>query len=1134
MAGRTTQTTKNTDIVNLDAFSPDPLTNVADAVPPTTDIVLRQAIVSIQAVGGPRPEGNLGATAFQFTVTRAGNTAIPASVDWRVLAAAGASADAADFIGGMLPSGTVAFAAGETSKTITVLAAADNQIEADETFSVQLSANDTSVAIAQDTASATILNDDSHAELRISAGGAPADSFMVLQEHDTGQVTYKFDIHRSGDLNRATTANWHVAPSGAAPAAGTDFAGGVPPSGAVFFAPGETVKTVTVLVAGDTKVETNETFDVVISTPNNDATVMKSTATGVIVNDDHLSELYIHPANSQDNQFVVKQEGNAGATQYSFEIFRSGDVDRVTAANWKVTPSGAHAANAADFMGNALPSGTAVFGMGEFSKIVTIQVAGDKKFENDETFDVVVTTASPDSIVVDGTATGVIINDDKLSELYIASGETDGFETFIVKNEGDAGVTQYKFRIDRAMDIGRVTTVDWNVTPSAVNPVSISDFAGGAFPSGTVTFAVGETQKFVTIKMAGDTKVEANEAFDIVLSNPSADSVVMKSTATGVLINDDHLSELYIHPKDSPGDQFVVKKEGDAGSTQYSFEIFRSGDVDRVTAANWKVTPSGAHAANAADFMGNVLPSGTAVFGMGEFSKIVTIQVAGDKKFENDETFEVVVTTASPDSVVIDGTAAGVIVNDDKLSELYIASGETDGFETFIVKAEGDAGVTQYTFRIDRAMDAGRVTTVDWHVTPSAVNPVSTSDFTGGAFPSGTVTFAVGETQKFVTIKVAGDTKVETNESFDIVLSNPSADSVVMKSTATGAIMNDDSPSKLSILPGEPALFNYFVSKAEGNAGATQYTYAIHRGGELGRVTVADWHVAPTGVNPASASDFIGGLPSGSVVFNAGESTKLIAVNVHSDGTAEADESFQVVLSTSSADAEVTQATAGGIILNDDQPGVVSIAALTPHRTEGDRGLTPFTFVVTRTGDTATQASAHWQVSGDANNGANAADFGGGLPPSGTVTFAAGQQSQTIAVNVNGDTQFEADETFFVTLSNASPSLIIGAGSAASTIVNDDTGRVPAGLVSTGLASPAMSFMGGSDPATPPPAGAIAPEDVPPPSMWTGGPELTDFTGELAGAFWRDVPDAAVLAGMANWLPSENPAYLMPNRDLLA
>ena len=98
---------------------------------------------------------------------------------------------------------------------------------------------------------------------------------------------------------------------------------------------------------------------------------------------------------------------------------------------------------------------------------------------------------------------------------------------------------------------------------------------------------------------------------------------------------------------------------------------------------------------------------------------------------------------------------------------------------------------------------------------------------------------------------------------------------------------------------------------------------------------------------------------------------------------------------------------------------------------------------MTRSGSTAGTSSVSYAVSGGT---ANAADFGGTLP-SGTVSFAAGETSKTITVNVSGDTTVEPDESFNVVLSSPAGATI-GTGTASSTILNDD------------VAAPALSIDG--------------------------------------------------------------------------
>ncbi len=66
------------------------------------------------------------------------------------------------------------------------------------------------------------------------------------------------------------------------------------------------------------------------------------------------------------------------------------------------------------------------------------------------------------------------------------------------------------------------TGASWAVTGQRrLNPAAVgSDFAGAALPSGTVSFAAGETSKTITVNVAADTVVEPDEGFTVTLSSP--------------------------------------------------------------------------------------------------------------------------------------------------------------------------------------------------------------------------------------------------------------------------------------------------------------------------------------------------------------------------------------------------------------------------------------------------------------------------------------------------------------------------------------------------------------------------------------------------------------------------------------
>ncbi|TPG37697.1 hypothetical protein EAH89_29970 [Roseomonas nepalensis] len=126
-------------------------------------------------------------------------------------------------------------------------------------------------------------------------------------------------------------------------------------------------------------------------------------------------------------------------------------------------------------------------------------------------------------------------------------------------------------------------------------------------------------------------------------------------------------------------------------------------------------------------------------------------------------------------------------------------------------------------------------------------------------------------------------------------------------------------------------------------------------------------------------------------------------------------------------------------------------AALDANGFEGQGGATPFTFLVTRTGETSGFSSADWIVQGSGEHPASAADFAGGVLPYGTVLFRPGETTKTITIQVAGDTAVEADESFTLTWRETSFGTVVEAPPMDGIIHNDDgsSPQEPVSLAST-------------------------------------------------------------------------------------
>ncbi|MEB3195130.1 MAG: bluetail domain-containing putative surface protein [Cyanobacteriota bacterium] len=113
-----------------------------------------------------------------------------------------------------------------------------------------------------------------------------------------------------------------------------------------------------------------------------------------------------------------------------------------------------------------------------------------------------------------------------------------------------------------------------------------------------------------------------------------------------------------------------------------------------------------------------------------------------------------------------------------------------------------------------------------------------------------------------------------------------------------------------------------------------------------------------------------------------------------------------------------------------------AIAPLAANRGEGYSGPTPFTFTVSRLGNSAAAGSVRWRAAGSGSKPTDGADFSG--VTSGTLSFAAGQSSRILTINAAGDLRQENDETFSVTLSSPTGGILGSTAVAAATIRNDD------------------------------------------------------------------------------------------------
>ena len=622
-------------------------------------------------------------------------------------------------------------------------------------------------------------------------------------------------------------------------------------------------------------------------------------------------------------------------------------------------------------------SGTLTFPPGTTSQTITVQVNGDNMDELDETFQVLLSNPVNAGIIMP-LATGIIRNDD--NQLSIDD---------VTVTEGNAGVTNAVFTVTLTSANGQPLTVTVNYATADGSAVAGLDYQS---TSGTLTFDPGVTDQTIIVPVNGDTLDEINETFVVNLSN-AANASILDGQGMGTIQDDDPPPILSITPAS------VV--EGNSGTVNALFA------VTLLAPSSLPVTVGFATAdGSAVAGMDYQATSGTLTFDPGVTDQTITVPVNGDTLDEINETFVVNLSNAVNATLSASPQGVGTIQDDDPPPALSISPATV---------VEGNSGTVNALFAVTLLAPSSLPVTVDFATANGTA--VAGSDYQA---TSGTLTFDPGVTDQTITVPVNGDTLDEINETFMVNLSNAVNATLPASPQGVGTIQDDDLPPPLSIDD---------VTVTEGNAGVTNAVFTVTLAAVSSLPVTVDFATAD-GSATLSDNDYVA-IPTGTLTFLPGTTSQTITVQVNGDTNDEPDETFQVNLSNPN-NTTILDGQGVGTIQNDDTP--LSIDDVTV--TEGNAGVTNAVFTVTLAAVSSLPVTVDFATADDT---ATLSDNDYVAIPTGTLTFAPGTTSQTITVQVNGDTNLNEapDETFFVNLTNpvnATLATMQGMG----TIVNDD------------------------------------------------------------------------------------------------
>src|SRR6185503_19511743 len=176
--------------------------------------------------------------------------------------------------------------------------------------------------------------------------------------------------------------------------------------------------------------------------------------------------------------------------------------------------------------------------------------------------------------------------------------------------------------------------------------------------------------------------------------------------------------------------------------------------------------------------------------------------------------------------------------------------------------------------------------------------------------------------------------------------------------------------------------------------------------------------------------------PNGTVDFAACSSTATVTVDPTADNSVEPDETVILTVTAGTGYNVGAPSVATGTITNDDSSVSVAVA---PSTVDED-GATNLVYTFTRAGSTTAALTANFTIGGTATFNTDYTQTGAAtfVPPSGTVTFGAGNSTATVTVDPTADATSEPDETVILTLAAGTGYNVIEPSSATGTITNDD------------------------------------------------------------------------------------------------
>ncbi|CAN5754676.1 hypothetical protein BH10CHL1_BH10CHL1_39540 [soil metagenome] len=545
-----------------------------------------------------------GGTAI-ITVTLSSPSQTPVSVNYAT--SNGTAIEPGDYTA---TSGTLNFAAGETSKTFAVPVIDNITINANKTVSLTLSSPTNASLGAQTTATLTIIDEESPSTAQFSVA-----SYSVAENVVGGNATITVILNKAS----ATPLSVDYATSNGTATAGSDYTAA---SGTLTFAVGETSKTFAVAITNDNIFEPNETVNLTLSGASASAVPAMLT----IVSDDLQPTVQFSAATYSTNE---------GGTA-TINVTLSNPSSTSITVNYATSDS---TAGALDY---TAASGLFTFAAGETSKSFDVATTTDSLSEPDE--EVQLTLSNPVGATFGPAgriATLTIVDVSTLPTIQFSA------VTYSVNENTGTGVATILVTLSAAsaqpVEVG-ITTSNGTATAGS-DYAAIDDF---------LTIDAGLTSGTFDVPITDDNAVEGNETVNLSLGNPT--NAVLGVAAAVLTIVDNETVQPDLPTVQFSAATYSVNENGGTATITATLSSPSAQPVSvNFTTANGTATAGSDYAT----------ASGTLNFAANETVKTFSITITDDAVVEPSETVNLTLSTPNNATLGTPQAATLTIVDND-------------------------------------------------------------------------------------------------------------------------------------------------------------------------------------------------------------------------------------------------------------------------------------------------------------------------------------------------------------------------------------------------------------------------------------------------------------------------------------